>query len=1013
MEQKYAVVVFKECKDNQDIETVEAIPVSWISNGSILWPNNYGHKVLKKAIKRCESPKEDWTQYQGRVLGQYGTLQEARQESKVAEGTSDLSSAKRRVVKKNVGPVTQLPNPPRHQIEEMASTSQTIYTIQELLAAGVDTGRNQEGDHFAGNEGDDFGGMERGEIILNNAMSQAPPQRVEEMNRTVGDQGLLPEILKKIERITIVLDRQQDQLDEIVQILKNNQYNQPLASSQQTFSFPFGLFPLRDSAALSSLDEQLKNDEAAKNALIRKLKDCGGATLLEAVKGMMSFLMTDELCSLYSHKGKRGKLSLADHALLVNSIFDALMRNPRTSGEATLIKYYEVLPTVLKQAHDRVRQRREFLCLCPLGYIRFGEPVQIVTFKRLPIAGAPHQGKSFLLTVVLNVLERLSRGQMDYWEDLEQLDSLTGFHGTKIAVMLTDTQGVFDPYTTERDWAMIVGLSLLTSSCLIYNLFTNMQEDTLKIFHNFVEFGVLSLEEDSTATSAFQKLIFLIRDWNFPSTHGYGQLGGSIFLEKKLSVTPGMPPEVIKVRQTLATCFEEISCFLMPNPGEAAKENNFSGALSTLSEAFRENLRIFVDNLISIDDLKPIKIGNNIIDGTSLLSYFEKYVEVFNGKTMPPQKSLYQAMEEARLGACITKFCNQAREKFERIQKSCEYIPRLEFKLRQGFHLGFAGSRSCPGFENLKTPTKFVAEGNKTRNHEFVKQYRAKLLSDLKTLFGEIFARNESSKNFILNQILDLALARYKSILAEKTRQTLPEQDIKDILESEVKNALLKIRQDCGGREAEFQREAETNLKGLMDTENATIIDQNSTRFKEIERICQKSLQTCTLEYSARMDLALGEELKSVTQERLNQSHNMCESMILPIFRGPLDNESESIQAHFRHQFNTALNQVRSEYAEKCSTARNEASSAARNLYTDSYNSYAAALTALAESGTASESDLKTEHRFKVLEACQKLNQIHILCSPEEAREFENNMRKKTTQFYDELIARIHKSKRY
>ncbi|OXA40119.1 uncharacterized protein LOC110862995 [Folsomia candida] len=358
MEQKYAVVVFKECKDNQDIETVEAIPVSWISNGSILWPNNYGHKVLKKAIKRCESPKEDWTQYQGRVLGQYGTLQEARQESKVAEGTSDLSSAKRRVVKKNVGPVTQLPNPPRHQIEEMASTSQTIYTIQELLAAGVDTGRNQEGDHFAGNEGDDFGGMERGEIILNNAMSQAPPQRVEEMNRTVGDQGLLPEILKKIERITIVLDRQQDQLDEIVQILKNNQYNQPLASSQQTFSFPFGLFPLRDSAALSSLDEQLKNDEAAKNALIRKLKDCGGATLLEAVKGMMSFLMTDELCSLYSHKGKRGKLSLADHALLVNSIFDALMRNPRTSGEATLIKYYEVLPTVLKQAHDRVRQRR-------------------------------------------------------------------------------------------------------------------------------------------------------------------------------------------------------------------------------------------------------------------------------------------------------------------------------------------------------------------------------------------------------------------------------------------------------------------------------------------------------------------------------------------------------------------------------------------------------------------------------------------------------------------------------
>ncbi|OXA61075.1 uncharacterized protein LOC110842700 [Folsomia candida] len=682
---------------------------------------------------------------------------------------------------------------------------------------------------------------------------------------------------------------------------------------------------------------------------------------------------------------------------------------------------------------------------------RFGEPIQIVNFRILPnqpsklvlnkrnleiilrqvgntpiclisIAGASRQGKSFLLTVVLNVLERLSRGQTEYWEDLEQLYSLTGFHfkngterdtvglwlwskpfiitksdGTKIAVMLMDTQGVFDSYTTERDWAMIVGLSLLTSSCLIYNLFTNMQEDTLKIFYNFVEFGMLSLEEDSTATSAFQKLIFLIRDWNFPNTNSYGPLGGSTFLEKKLAVTPDMPLEVTMVRQKLATCFEDISCFLMPNPGEAAKENNFSGALSTLSEAFRENLRLFVDNLISYDDLKPIKIGNNIIDGTSLLSYFEKYIEVFNGKTMPPPKSLYQAMEEARLGSCITKCCNQAKEKLELVQKSREYIPSNEFK------------QYCDKF-GREALSEFMVEGNKTKNQEFLQRYRSTLMSDLKTLFGEIFGINEASKNAILNQILEISVTQYKTILADKTGQTLLEQDLEHILESEVKNFLLKVRQDCGGRDAAFQSEAETKIKELMDKENTEIRGQNSTKFKEIERFCQISLQNCTQEYNSLMNLALGNDLKNVTQEKLSQTHKTCESMVLPKFMRPLEKESEIIRGHFHHQFNSGINQILGQYAEKFGSARNEASSAASNIYNESFTAYTRALTALAESG-ASESDLKTEHRFKVLEACHKLNQINIICSPEEAREFENNMREETTQFYDELIASIHKEK--
>ncbi len=103
-----------------------------------------------------------------------------------------------------------------------------------------------------------------------------------------------------------------------------------------------------------------------------------------------------------------------------------------------------------------------------------------------------------------------------------------------------------------------------------------------------------------------------------------------------------MPAELARVRKTLKTCFENIDCFLMPNPGDFAKENNFSGALHPLTESFRSNLRLFIDELLVVDELKPIKIGNHVINGSGLFQYFERYVELFNSKTLPPARSLYE-----------------------------------------------------------------------------------------------------------------------------------------------------------------------------------------------------------------------------------------------------------------------------------------------------------------------------------------------------------------------------------
>ena len=113
--------------------------------------------------------------------------------------------------------------------------------------------------------------------------------------------------------------------------------------------------------------------------------------------------------------------------------------------------------------------------------------------------------------------------------------TLTQPSGQEVAVALVDTQGSFDKNSTERDCATVFALSLMTSSVLVYNLFNNIQEDDLQHLHYFTEYGRLALDSDSDAP--FQKLFFLVRDWQYPYEREYGADGGKALLDYNLEVS--------------------------------------------------------------------------------------------------------------------------------------------------------------------------------------------------------------------------------------------------------------------------------------------------------------------------------------------------------------------------------------------------------------------------------------------------------------------------------------------
>ena len=91
-----------------------------------------------------------------------------------------------------------------------------------------------------------------------------------------------------------------------------------------------------------------------------------------------------------------------------------------------------------------------------------------------------------------------------------------------VAVILVDTQGMFDNETTMALTASIFGLSTLLSSYQIYNVDKRIQEDNLQQLALFSEYGRMALQSDEKTRrkddadakmKPFQRIEFLVRDW--------------------------------------------------------------------------------------------------------------------------------------------------------------------------------------------------------------------------------------------------------------------------------------------------------------------------------------------------------------------------------------------------------------------------------------------------------------------------------------------------------------------
>lgn len=216
--------------------------------------------------------------------------------------------------------------------------------------------------------------------------------------------------------------------------------------------------------------------------------------------------------------------------------------------------------------------------------------------------------------------------------------------GEKVAIILTDTQGIFDNQSSLTECISIFAISMLLSSIQCYNVMRQVQEDDLTNLQLFTEYAGLAMENSNEKT--FQKLIFIVRDWPSPDDNDFGPDEEKKFVKDLLAKTEKQTTDMHELRNHINESFNDICAFLLPYPGkDVAQQRNVSNNDTKkikIEPDFLACVKELAETIFDPKNLIPKKIGGAPVKACEFLKYFEKYVEIFSGTELPEPKTILQ-----------------------------------------------------------------------------------------------------------------------------------------------------------------------------------------------------------------------------------------------------------------------------------------------------------------------------------------------------------------------------------
>ena len=250
-----------------------------------------------------------------------------------------------------------------------------------------------------------------------------------------------------------------------------------------------------------------------------------------------------------------------------------------------------------------------------------------------------------------------------------------------LAVLLVDTQGMFDNETTMKLATSIFGFSTLLSSYQIYNVDKLIKEDNLQqlaLFSEYARSAVTTEEKsskkhllteeaggkDSASKKPFQHIEFLVRDyqhWDDEDAE-LEVLENSMneYLEKVISLREAK--DLKETREQIHSCFQKISCYGLCHPGAAVTRKKFTGDVGAIEELFLRLLDRYCQRVFG--SLEPKVIHGRQLTAMELSAYIEAYAEIFTSGTSFPTAA---TMLEATASANNTNAIHLAVERYKEI----------------------------------------------------------------------------------------------------------------------------------------------------------------------------------------------------------------------------------------------------------------------------------------------------------------------------------------------------------
>lgn len=277
-----------------------------------------------------------------------------------------------------------------------------------------------------------------------------------------------------------------------------------------------------------------------------------------------------------------------------------------------------------------------------------------------------------------------------------------------VAVLLVDSQGMFDNETTMSLTASIFGMSTLLSSYQIYNVEKRIQEDNLQQLALFSEYARLALEADRVHDAGenvkpFQKIEFLVRDWqNFENEEDFEQMEKEMeeYFEKVIADRDAK--DLQETREQINACFEEASCYAFVHPGKHVTKKTYGGEVSLIDQTFVKLLDRYCKKVFSLDNLQPKSIQGHQVTAIELGSYIKAYAEMFAcGASFPEASTMLEATAHANNINAVNMAISHYKDTMNRIAgPKCSNYIRAE-ELKQDHRMLLA--KSLQLFDNMAT----------------------------------------------------------------------------------------------------------------------------------------------------------------------------------------------------------------------------------------------------------------------------------------------------------------------